>query len=289
MAKSGLIVPLCFFWVSGCVLFGDPDVTSEQEAVATPVAESEAVPAVTSVQTLPPETRVASARNFTREEVRAMQLRLRDVGLDPGPIDGLSGAKTKAAFARFQSGCSKIKPLMENAFEGREQPVELNQAVARLPSRQETQTIQAQLRDAGFNPGPIDGIFGNRTRSVLAHLKAGCPVVNDFAPVFERPVGENDKRVLASQPLENGSTKLQSLTPAGRSDATRQATAPTLPAPPQEDIRILQLRLRDAGFDPGPFDGVMGPKTKAALQQYQVTQREKKVQLPLITGTNDHY
>jgi peptidoglycan hydrolase-like protein with peptidoglycan-binding domain len=289
MTKSGLIVPLCFFLVSGCALFGGSEVTSEQQAVATAIAENEAVPAVASAQTFAPETRVASPRNFTREEIRVMQLRLREVGLDPGPVDGVAGAKSKAAFARFQSGCSKITPLMENSFEGTAQRTELNQTVVRLPSRLETQTIQTQLRDAGFNPGPIDGIFGNRTRSVLAHLKAGCPVVNDLAGMFERPLGENDKQVIASQSLENSSTKLQSPTAAGRSDVTKQAAAPTLSAPPQEDIRILQLRLRDAGFDPGPFDGVMGPKTKAALQQYQVTQREKNVQLPLLTGINGHY
>jgi peptidoglycan hydrolase-like protein with peptidoglycan-binding domain len=285
MTKSGLIVPLCFLLTSGCALFD----ASEQQPVATSVAENETAAAVTLVETSPLETKVVSARNFTREEVRAMQLLLRDVGLDPGRVDGLAGAKTKAAFARFQSGCSKITPLMENSFVGKAQPAELNQTVVRVPSRLETQTIQTQLRDAGFNSGPIDGIFGNRTRAVLAHLKAGCPLVNDFARIFERPLGENDRQVIASQPLENGSTKLQSLTPAGRSDATKQAPVPTLAAQPQEDIRILQLRLRDAGFDPGPFDGVMGPKTKAALQQYQVTQREKNVKLRLIPGINGHY
>lgn len=271
MTKSGLIVPLCFFWVSGCALFNGSEVTSGQQATATPVAENEAVPAVTSAQTFAPETKIASARNFSREEVRVMQLRLRDVGLDPGPVDGVAGAKTKAAFARFQTGCSKIIPLL-NSFEGTPEPAELNQTVVRLPSRLEIRTIQTQLRDAGFNPGPIDGIFGRRTRSMLGHLKAGCPVVNDFARMLEQ-------QALASQALESNSVKLQSLSPAGRSDASKPAQARS-----QEDVRILQLRLRDAGFDPGPFDGVMGPKTRAAWAQYQVMQRESNAKAPAITG-----
>lgn len=275
MPKSGLIVPLCFFWVSGCALFGGSEATFEQQAAATPVAENEAVLAVMSDQALSPETKVASGRNFSRQEVRAMQLRLRDVGLDPGPVDGVAGAKTKAALARFQTGCAKIRPIM-NAFEGTAQPAELNQTVVRLPSRLETQTIQTQLRDAGFNPGPIDGIFGHRTRSMLGHLKAGCPVVKDFARMLEQ-------QALASQALESNWVKLQSLSPAGRSNSSKPAQARS-----QEDVRILQLRLRDAGFDPGPFDGVMGPKTRAAWAQYQVTQRENNAKVPVITGIR-HY
>ena len=240
--------------------------------MATPAAENEATAAVELIQPAPPETSVP--RNFSREDIRVMQLRLRDLGFDPGPVDGAPGAKTKAAFARFQIGCSKIKPFMENSFEA--------------PSRQETETIQARLRNAGFNPGRVDGIFGSRTRSVLAHLRAGCPMATDFAEMLDRQLGATDKRATASQTLENKSTKLQPAAPAEHSDATKQPAAPAVSARPQEDIRILQVRLRDAGFDPGPFDGLIGPKTKAALQQYQAMQRENNGKVPVITGIS-HY
>jgi peptidoglycan hydrolase-like protein with peptidoglycan-binding domain len=40
-------------------------------------------------------------------------------------------------------------------------------------------------------------------------------------------------------------------------------------SPSKEDIRLLQIQLKAAGFDPGPFDGMLGPKTKSALQQYR--------------------
>jgi peptidoglycan hydrolase-like protein with peptidoglycan-binding domain len=279
MTKSGLIVLVCFFLASGCAVFDGSEMTSEQPPVATPVVDNETTASDTSIQTSPPETRVASARNFTREDIRGLQLLLRDVGLDPGPVDGLAGAKTKAAFARFQGGCFKIKPLMENSFEAA-QRAELNQTIGTVPSRLETQTIQAQLRAAGFNPGPIDGVLGHRTRSVLVQLKAGCPVVNEFARMLEHPA-------LAAQAPESNSVKLQSLTADGRSDASK-AAAPAAPARSQEDVRILQLRLRDAGFDPGPFDGVMGPKTRAAWAQYQMMQRESNGKVPVISGISDH-
>ena len=34
-------------------------------------------------------------------------------------------------------------------------------------------------------------------------------------------------------------------------------------------IASTQSRLRDLGYDPGPIDGIMGPKTRAAIRQYQ--------------------
>ncbi|MCZ6518444.1 MAG: peptidoglycan-binding domain-containing protein [Actinobacteria bacterium] len=34
-------------------------------------------------------------------------------------------------------------------------------------------------------------------------------------------------------------------------------------------LEELQRRLLDEGFDPGPVDGIFGPKTKAAVVSYQ--------------------
>jgi hypothetical protein len=33
-------------------------------------------------------------------------------------------------------------------------------------------------------------------------------------------------------------------------------------------VREVQQALSAAGFDPGPIDGIMGPRTKAALRKY---------------------
>lgn len=34
-------------------------------------------------------------------------------------------------------------------------------------------------------------------------------------------------------------------------------------------LRQVQEHLKAAGFDPGPIDGIFGPRLKAALRQYQ--------------------
>lgn len=37
----------------------------------------------------------------------------------------------------------------------------------------------------------------------------------------------------------------------------------------RDSVRQTQQALKDKGYDPGPVDGVNGPKTQAALRQYQ--------------------
>jgi peptidoglycan hydrolase-like protein with peptidoglycan-binding domain len=38
---------------------------------------------------------------------------------------------------------------------------------------------------------------------------------------------------------------------------------------PRERVRRVQERLAAAGFDPGPADGIAGPRTRAALRAFQ--------------------
>jgi len=273
MTKSGLIVPLCFVLTSGCALFDSTEMTNDQPTLGTPVVES-SIPAV--VEMPPVETPITTRRNLTRDDIRMMQLQLREVGFDPGPIDGVAGAKTKTAFVRFQAGCSNVNPVIENWVATGSQSSNANPAIAKIPNRQETQTIQTQLRNAGFNAGPVDGIFGNKTRSLLVHLKNSCPMANDFAALA-------DHKPAVTNASENNRIRPRALSPRAGNEAAMLPIA-SQPVHAQEDIKILQLQLRDAGFDPGPFDGIMGPKTRLALQQFQANQRINKTKAALIAG-----
>jgi len=107
-----------------------------------------------------------------------------------------------------------------------------NEVAKKIPTKQEIKVIQAQLKAAGFDPGPVDGTLGAKTTSALRRLQSGCANLNDL---FENP------------------------------------TSGTLPQPGgmPDEIRLIQVRLKDAGFDVGPVDGVMGFKTKSALLRFQ--------------------
>jgi peptidoglycan hydrolase-like protein with peptidoglycan-binding domain len=196
---------------------------------------------------------------------------LRDIGFDPGPADGIVGARTKAVFVRLHTACTELSPLLEN----------LNLPVIeghKLPNREETKTIQTQLRRAGFNPGPVDGIFGGRTQSALRQFQSGCVMAKEFESIL-------DNSLLPTVTQTVGAREPETSTSSSRSDAGDGAGRATViqPVRAREEVRILQLRLRDAGFDPGPFDGIMGPKTRSALAQYEASQRGQKIQPSLTT------
>jgi peptidoglycan hydrolase-like protein with peptidoglycan-binding domain len=40
-----------------------------------------------------------------------------------------------------------------------------------------------------------------------------------------------------------------------------------------ERVKTLQKALQDKGIDPGPIDGILGPKTQAALRSFQKDQK----------------
>ena len=112
-------------------------------------------------------------------------------------------------------------------------------AVKRTPSKQEIKSMQAQLKAAGFDPGPVDGVLGPKTVSALRRLQSGCTNLKDL--------------------LENPTSGISAQT--GEMQATKLSVT--------DDIRLIQVRLKDAGFDVGLVDGVIGSKTKSALLRAQ--------------------
>ena len=122
---------------------------------------------------------------------------------------------------------------------------ELAGAAKKIPSKQEIKLIQAQLKVAGFDPGPVDGALGAKTMSALRRLQSGCANLKD---VFENPTSGISQQ-------------------SGATQTTKQSVADNFSS--ADEIRLIQVRLKDAGFDVGPVDGVMGSKTKSALIRFQ--------------------
>jgi len=65
---------------------------------------------------------------------------------------------------------------------------------------------------------------------------------------------------LASPPALAGEARME-LSPSAEQDAPARH--------PANLVRAVQRGLIERGFDPGPVDGIVGPKTRAALRAYQ--------------------
>lgn len=48
-----------------------------------------------------------------------------------------------------------------------------------------------------------------------------------------------------------------------------------------DEVRQLQLALKAAGYDPGPIDGIWGPRTQAALVAYQAATGRQSPTAPI--------
>ncbi|HXV24587.1 MAG TPA: peptidoglycan-binding protein [Alphaproteobacteria bacterium] len=164
--------------------------------------------------------------------------------------------------------------------------------------------IQDRLDRAGYDPGPIDGLFGERTRAALQGFErdTGLPVTGQPSQgtlaVLERFLATRTATQpapprVASFPADAADPGALSV-PAGPSAPTVLAPAPAAPsaAParasaeptdliqPQQSrspptaadeslIFLIQHRLKQAGFTPGRFDGRMSQDTANAIRAYQ--------------------
>jgi peptidoglycan hydrolase-like protein with peptidoglycan-binding domain len=93
---------------------------------------------------------------------------------------------------------------------------------------------------------------------------AGGTMLRNLPAILDRELQTADRRT--SVPSEEKSYPVAARLVGIEPDKITTSGNQTLSS---EKIRQEQSRLRGAGFDPGPIDGILGPKTKAAMQRYQ--------------------
>jgi hypothetical protein len=89
MTKCGLIILMCFVFTCGCALLDGPETTVEQRPAPALAVGSEVVAADAALQAPAVDAKI-STRNLTRDDIRRMQVLLREVGFEPGPADGFA-------------------------------------------------------------------------------------------------------------------------------------------------------------------------------------------------------
>jgi peptidoglycan hydrolase-like protein with peptidoglycan-binding domain len=96
---------------------------------------------------------------------------------------------------------------------------------------------QKRLVMRWYNPGPIDGLFGAKTEKAVKQYQGDRLLSNDGI------VGPKTWARLDPPTIQQGSKGAA--------------------------VTLVQQLLTDYGYEPGPVDGDFGPKTKAAVKQFQ--------------------
>jgi peptidoglycan hydrolase-like protein with peptidoglycan-binding domain len=265
MARTGPIALLFLGLISGCGL-------PAQEASVT----ADPAPNVVSTTPIPEPPASDQARQRTAvaaiapttEEIRMLQTQLKTAGFHPGPIDGIVGRQTRSALFRLQSACANLKDLFQPSTSGILQPTPVAQTAQPNMKSAEVRLVQVRLKDAGFDPGAIDGILGVKTKASLLRFQAGCTMLKNLPPAWDASIQSSGKQT-AQRSASGEAGGSRSAGPA-RSDTVGSSKTGG-----NEKIRSDQLRLKQAGFDPGPIDGILGPKTRSAMRRYQASHRTK--------------
>ncbi|MFP5502714.1 MAG: peptidoglycan-binding protein [Candidatus Sericytochromatia bacterium] len=128
-------------------------------------------------------------------QVRSLQEKLKAAGHNPGGVDGVFGPNTEAAVRRFQ----QAKGLTVDGIAG---PQTMGALSAGRPSGAPgVQTLQRELKQAGFNPGGIDGKFGPNTQKAVERFQRakGLAVDGVVGPKTWAALGVKSNRILRRQ------------------------------------------------------------------------------------------
>jgi peptidoglycan hydrolase-like protein with peptidoglycan-binding domain len=288
---------LVLLFMSACATVVEDGDSQTTETLAVPAPETQVIEAASSsresIKNESNELHGTATRSLAKQEIRSLQSQLKAVGFDPGPLDGVLGAKTTSALRRLQMGCANLKDLLDNPDFETFQQSDGVQTAKQSPANEtlgedEIRLIQVRLKEAGFDVGLIDGVMGSRTRSALHRFQSGCTMVKNL-PSYLKTEPQTAERL--PSPLSASERQLQRepskpfQAVASARDEAGKVHVVTDKTPSRDEIRLLQAQLKAAGFDPGPMDGFLGPRTQSALQQYRVFQGSRSA----VSGVGIRY
>jgi len=112
--------------------------------------------------------------------------------------------------------------------------------------REQRREIQERLQRDGHYEGEIDGIYGPQTRAALRSF-------------------QEQEQLAVTGRFDASTARVMGIDAEGEV----QRVSGTTQAGEQGPVREAQRALAQAGFETGPADGVMGPRTERALRDYQ--------------------
>jgi peptidoglycan hydrolase-like protein with peptidoglycan-binding domain len=194
-----------------------------------------------------------------------LQTLLTTAGFNPGATDGIFGSRTFAAVQAFQAanglavdGIVGVQTWTALGVNCQAPPPPPPPPIGACPTLRlgtrgnSVVRLQRLLANAGFNPGPIDGIFGPGT---LAAVRA-----------FQASRGLRVDGIVGVQTWTALGVNCQVPTPPPTCPTLRRGSRG--PA-----VVMLQRLLNQRGFNVGPVTGFFGPRTEAAVRAFQGSER----------------
>ncbi len=132
--------------------------------------------------------------------VRDLQEALKALGHDPGPIDGVFGAKTESAVKAFQ----QAREIPADGVVGKVTWINIDEADQSHPVLKTGSTglpvrrLQSRISAVGFNTGGVDGRFGAITETAVKKLQ------QDFSLTVDGVVGPQTWNVVDALEDEGG-------------------------------------------------------------------------------------
>jgi SH3 domain-containing YSC84-like protein 1 len=164
-------------------------------------------------------------------------------------------------------------------------------------SKEKVRKVQTALKDRGLNPGPIDGVMGSKTMAAIREFQSqqGMAATGrldqstmaalqiDVAPgtgttqtssLSDQQMKRQNEQIELGIPQEQQTLQTQPNQPAPnqQTQQTQQTPADIGVGPTAfavEDIRQVQIMLKNRGYDPGDTNGMLSSETQEAIRQFQ--------------------
>lgn len=122
-----------------------------------------------------------------------------------------------------------------------------------VPRSQTILAIQRKLKEDGYEPGPVDGVFGHMTRAAIMAY-------------------QHDRGLAATG--EGSSQLLKTMIFGPSAETSDRGASSPIPEETKALVRAVQKSLSKLGYKPGPADGVWGAATRKAIERFE---RDRKL------------
>lgn len=180
-----------------------------------------------------------------------------------------------AQIAGMNAGQAERRPILARIFNRAPERVRVRENCTLNVATRITPAVYADVERSVAGERTDVRVRGPHVRTVEERIlvREASEGVAAIYEVVERPVVEAPELVEVRVPATRRETRREIVSPArierrvGEFDGGEPIAVPC--EFERADVALLQTALRRAGHDPGPVDGVIGPRTQAALEAFQ--------------------